>query len=139
MSTESNKNVIREMLQVFERGESVSIDKYFATNWVNHDPSLPPLSGHEGAKQLIGMWSAFSNLKVTVEDSIGEAENHEVLYGLLAKPVVDPVDLLFPKSPSHFTLKGDGRGEVVPERLFNDDTRKLGRPGSWGVDQPVSF
>jgi predicted ester cyclase len=74
MSTESNKNVIREMLQVFERGESVNIDKYFASNWVNHDPSLPPLSGHEGAKQLIGMWSAFSNLKVTVEDSVGEGD-----------------------------------------------------------------
>ena len=74
MSTESNKAVVRNMLQVFEKGESVNVDKYFASNWVNHDPSLPPLSGHEGAKQLIALWSAFSNLKVTVEDSVAEGD-----------------------------------------------------------------
>jgi predicted ester cyclase len=74
MSTETNKSVIRNLLQAFEKGDTENVDKYFASNWVNHDPSLPPMKGHEGAKQLIGLWSAFSNRKVTVEDSVAEGD-----------------------------------------------------------------
>jgi steroid delta-isomerase-like uncharacterized protein len=74
MSTETNKAVIRNMLAVFEKGDTANVGQYFATNWVNHDPSLPPLSGLEGAKQLISLWSAFSNRKVTIEDSVAEGD-----------------------------------------------------------------
>jgi predicted ester cyclase len=74
MSTETNKSVIRNMLQSFEKGDTQNIDKYFASNWVNHDPSLPPMQGLEGAKQLIDLWSAISNRKVTIEDSVAEGD-----------------------------------------------------------------
>lgn len=74
MSTETNKSVIRNMLQTFEKGDTKNLDKYFAPNWVNHDPSLPPMKGLVGAKQLIVLWSAISDRKVTIEDSLAEGD-----------------------------------------------------------------
>ncbi|HMD90068.1 MAG TPA: ester cyclase [Anaerolineaceae bacterium] len=74
MTTESNKSVLRNLLTAFEKGDTENVGKYFAANWVNHDPSLPPMEGLEGAKQLINLWSAFSNRKVTVEDSLAEGD-----------------------------------------------------------------
>jgi predicted ester cyclase len=74
MTTETNKSVIRTMLQSFEKGDTKNVDKYFASNWVNHDPSLPPMKGLEGAKQLISLWGAISNVKVTIEDSVAEGD-----------------------------------------------------------------
>ena len=74
MSTETNKSVICNMLVAFEKGDTKNLDKYFASNWVNHDPSLPPMQGLEGAKQLIDLWSAFSDRKVTIEDSVAEGD-----------------------------------------------------------------
>jgi steroid delta-isomerase-like uncharacterized protein len=74
MSTESNKSVIQNMLLAFEKGDTKNLDKFFASNWVNHDPSLPPMQGLEGAKQLIDLWSAFSERKVTIEDTIAEGD-----------------------------------------------------------------
>jgi predicted ester cyclase len=74
MPSIENKTVIQNMLQMFEKGDTDNVEKYFATNWVNHDPSLPPLKGLEGAKQLVALWSGFSNLKVTIEDSVAEGD-----------------------------------------------------------------
>jgi steroid delta-isomerase-like uncharacterized protein len=74
MSTESNKSVVQNMLLAFEKGDTKNLDKFFASNWVNHDPSLPPMQGLEGAKQLIDLWSAFSERKVTIEDTIAEGD-----------------------------------------------------------------
>jgi predicted ester cyclase len=74
MSTESNKAVISNLLHAFEAGDTANVDKYFAANWVNHDPSLPPLEGLEGVRQLIGMWSAISNRKIVIEDSVAEGD-----------------------------------------------------------------
>jgi steroid delta-isomerase-like uncharacterized protein len=74
MSTESNKAVISNMMNAFASGDTVNVGKYFADNWTNHDPSLPPMTGLEGARQLIGMWSAMSNRKVVIEDSVGEGD-----------------------------------------------------------------
>jgi len=74
MSTETNKSVMRNLLLAFEKGDTQNVDKYFAPNWVNHDPSLPPMQGLEGAKQLIDLWSAISNRKVTIEDSVAEGD-----------------------------------------------------------------
>jgi hypothetical protein len=60
MSTESNKSIIRNMMLTLEAGDTKNLDKYFAANWVNHDPSLPPMQGLEGARQLVEQWSALS-------------------------------------------------------------------------------
>ncbi len=74
MSIVENKTVIQNILELLTKGDTDNIGKYYATNWVNHDPSLPPLKGLEGAKQLISLWKSFSNLKVTIEDSIAEGD-----------------------------------------------------------------
>jgi predicted ester cyclase len=80
MTTESNVSVISNLLSLFEKGDTENVDKYFASNWVNHDPSLPPMSGLEGAKQLIGLWSAISNRKVRIEDSISEGDRAAIRF-----------------------------------------------------------
>ena len=72
MNTEENKSVVRNMLELIEKGDVQNAEKYFSPNWENHDPSLPLMNGLEGAKQLIGLWSAFSDKKITIEDSIAE-------------------------------------------------------------------
>jgi predicted ester cyclase len=69
-----NKEVIQGMLQLMEKGDRENVSKYFASDWVNHDPSLPPMKGWEGAKQLIALWSSFSNRKITIEDSVVEGD-----------------------------------------------------------------
>ena len=74
MATETNETVLRNMLQLIEKGDTQNVGKYFAPNWVNHDPSLPPMQGLEGAKQLIGLWSGISNRKIMIEDSLTQGE-----------------------------------------------------------------
>jgi predicted ester cyclase len=74
MASRENKTVIQGMLRLMEKGDTGDVGKYFAPDWVNHDPSLPPLKGWEGAKQLIALWSAFSNRKITIEDTVTEGD-----------------------------------------------------------------
>ncbi len=85
MSTESNKSAIRNLMQAFEKGDTEHVDKYFAANWVNHDPSLPPMQGLAGAKQLIGLWTAFSELKVTIDDVVAEGDRVAVRFAITGK------------------------------------------------------
>jgi predicted ester cyclase len=85
MSTESNKSVIRNMLLIIENGETKNLDKYFAANWVNHDPSLPPMKGLEGAKQLVALWSGFSELKVAIEDAVAEGDRVAMRWTITGK------------------------------------------------------
>jgi predicted ester cyclase len=73
------------MLLVFEKGDIQNIDKYFASNWVNHDPSLPPMQGLAGARQLIDLWSAFSDRKVTIEDSVAEGDKVATRFTITGK------------------------------------------------------
>jgi predicted ester cyclase len=80
MSTETNVAVVRKMLDIFENASLEQIGQVFAANWVNHDPSLPPLQGLEGAKQLIALWSGLSKRKVTIEDSISEGDQVAVRF-----------------------------------------------------------
>jgi predicted ester cyclase len=75
MSTESNKSVLRNVFQIMMAGNSADVEKYFTSDWVNHDPSVPPMQGYEGARQLIQLWnSGFSNLKVQIEEMVSEGD-----------------------------------------------------------------
>jgi predicted ester cyclase len=59
------------MLHAFESAPESSVGEYFTPNWANHDPSLPPLRGLEGAAQLFRLWrTGFSDLKVEIEDAL---------------------------------------------------------------------
>jgi predicted ester cyclase len=82
MNTEENKSVVRNMLQLIEKGDVQNAEKYFSPNWVNHDPSLPPMQGFEGAKQLIGLWSSFSDKKITIDDSVAEGDRVAIRFKL---------------------------------------------------------
>ena len=65
-----NTKAVERMLQAIESAPESSVSENFTPKWVNHDPSLPPLSGLDGAAQLIRLWrSGFSNLKVEIEDA----------------------------------------------------------------------
>ena len=48
---------------------------YRTADYPAHDPSLPPMQGREGAKQLVTLFSsAFSGLSVHVEDMLAEGD-----------------------------------------------------------------
>jgi predicted ester cyclase len=85
MSTDSNKTVIRNMMLALETGDTQNLDRYFAANWVNHDPSLPPMQGLEGAKQLVELWSALSERKVTFEDAVAEGDKVAMRFSMTGK------------------------------------------------------
>lgn len=106
MSTESNKSVIRNMLLIIENGETKNLDQYFATNWVNHDPSLPPMQGLEGAKQLISLWSAFSEMKVTIEDAVAEGDKVAMRFSLTGKHTGEVMGIAPTGKMVHLTASG---------------------------------
>jgi predicted ester cyclase len=83
MAAEANETLIRNMLFYIEKGATVDVDKYFARHWVNHDPSLPPLQGLDGARQLIGLWSGLSDRKVTIEDSLSQGDRVAVRFRIM--------------------------------------------------------
>ena len=58
-----------------------------------------------------------------LEDAVAEAEDEDVADGLLAQVVVDAIDLRLVEDPQHVTVQGARAGEVVAERLLDDDAR----------------
>jgi predicted ester cyclase len=80
MSTLTNIAVVRKMLDIFEGTSQDQLSQIFAANWVNHDPSLPPMQGLEGAQQLITLWSGLSKRKVTIDDSVSEGDQVAVRF-----------------------------------------------------------
>ena len=75
MSTEQNKQLVERMLTVIGGDNAAGIENIFALNWVNHDPSLPPMQGREGARQLVSLFaSAFSSMYIHIEDAVSEGD-----------------------------------------------------------------
>jgi predicted ester cyclase len=76
MSTEENKTVVRRMLEQLAAGwDQQRAETLFTADWVNIDPSLPPLRGLDGARQLTTLFSsAFPDMAVTVNDLIAEGD-----------------------------------------------------------------
>ena len=69
-----NAEVLERALNSFSAPASAVADN-FTADWVNHDPTLPPMSGLAGAEQLLGIFrTALSNPKVQIEDSIEDGE-----------------------------------------------------------------
>jgi predicted ester cyclase len=66
-----NAAAVHRVLQVMGSAPASAVGEYFTPDWINHDPSLPPLAGLEGAAGLLRIWqTAFSNLRADVEDSL---------------------------------------------------------------------
>ena len=75
MSTEQNKAIFEKLIRLQESGDLNTADQIIAPNWVNHDPSMPPLQGIEGFKQLtMGFRSAFPGFQTEIEDILAEGD-----------------------------------------------------------------
>ena len=75
MSTEENKALVLQLMQLQENGDPNTADQFIASNWVNHDPSMPPLQGYEGFKQLNMLFrSAFPGFHMEIEDILAEGD-----------------------------------------------------------------
>ena len=77
MSTEENKALARRVLEeMFNAGNLDVADELLASDYVDHDPSLPEdVHGPEGFKEYVGMYrSAFPDVHVQIEDQIAEGD-----------------------------------------------------------------
>ena len=54
-----------------------------------------------------------------LEDGVIEAEDHDVLYGLFAKIVIDAVNLIFLQDCFDFAVQGFGGFNIMSERFFD--------------------
>jgi predicted ester cyclase len=69
--SQNNRAVVERLLQRMGTVPENAVGEYFTPDWINHDPSLPPLQGLEGAVGLLRIWrTAFSNLMAEVEDCV---------------------------------------------------------------------
>ena len=75
MPSQGNEMVIREAVEAFNQGDMDAVDRLFAADYVDHDPSRAGLpSGPEGIKRAWGMFrAAFPDARVEVEGVISEA------------------------------------------------------------------
>jgi steroid delta-isomerase-like uncharacterized protein len=66
-----NQAAVERMLQAIASAPESAVGELVTPNWVNHNPTLPPLQGLDGAAQRMRLGrTAFSNLKVEIEDSL---------------------------------------------------------------------
>jgi steroid delta-isomerase-like uncharacterized protein len=75
MATQQNAALVRRMYAALDAGDLAAVPELFDEAWVNHDPSMPPLSGHAGARQLISLLkTAFPDFHTSVDDVIVEGD-----------------------------------------------------------------
>ena len=55
-----------------------------------------------------------------LEETVGKAEHHDVLHGLLSEIVVDAVGLALSEHAEDLAVERLGRAEIVAERLLNN-------------------
>jgi hypothetical protein len=58
-----------------------------------------------------------------LKDAVAEAEHHDILDGFLAQVMVDTINLIFFERLIQLAVESHCRLEVMPKRLFDDDTR----------------
>jgi steroid delta-isomerase-like uncharacterized protein len=76
MAAEQNAALVRRMYEALDGGDLAVVPELFDETWVNHDPSMPPLSGHDGARQLIALLkTAFPDFRTSVDDVIVEGDH----------------------------------------------------------------
>ena len=74
MSAEKNKAIIHRLVRAEEIGDFTTVDELTAPNYVYHNPANPEVRTHEEHKQkvLVGLRTAFPDLKIVIEDTIAE-------------------------------------------------------------------
>jgi predicted SnoaL-like aldol condensation-catalyzing enzyme len=82
--TEENKVLERRAWEeVWNQGNPAAIDEIFATDYIGHNPGMPPVSGTEGYKQFFIIYStAFPDMHYAIEYMIAEGgDKVATLYG----------------------------------------------------------
>jgi steroid delta-isomerase-like uncharacterized protein len=82
MSTEENKAIARRWFEESGNRHNLAIvDELFTPDYVNHALGAASGGGREGEKQLIaGMFTAFPDMRFTVEDMVAEGDKVAVRY-----------------------------------------------------------
>ena len=82
MSTQANRTIVHRVLEEFWQsygGNVAVIDELFATDYVNHDLSKPPVRGIEEFKKwaiaVRNSWlTGFPDYRITIEDLVAEGD-----------------------------------------------------------------
>jgi len=75
MSNAENIAIVRQLLNAVSSEDHAALERLVAPTWVNHDPSLPPMQGHEGIRQLSGMFhTAFPDVRMEFEDVLADGD-----------------------------------------------------------------
>ncbi|HSR33060.1 MAG TPA: ester cyclase [Anaerolineae bacterium] len=77
MSTEQNKEIVRQMVEeIFNRGNLSRADEFLAPDFIEREELPPGISrDREGVKQLTAMLrSAFPDFHATIDDMIAEGD-----------------------------------------------------------------
>jgi len=75
MSAENKALTRRIFEEVFSEGKLALIEQVAASDYSAHDPTSPPVQGHEGFRQFVTVYrTAFPDLRVKVEDQIADGD-----------------------------------------------------------------
>ncbi len=74
--SDENKAISRRVFEeIISQGNLSLVDEIFASNYVDHDPANPDVSGPGGFKLLVSKYrSAFPDLRLTVNDIFAEGD-----------------------------------------------------------------
>jgi len=75
MGTLEQTTLVQRMYAALDNNDLAAVPEIFDPNWVNHDPSMPPMSGHEGARQLITILkTAFPDFRTEIVATVAEGD-----------------------------------------------------------------
>lgn len=76
MGAESNKDIVRRVIEEPWRGNMDVIDQFIADDYIGYDPSQPePMQGPQGVKEFIRTYmDAFRDARVTVDAIFGDGD-----------------------------------------------------------------
>lgn len=68
MSPQTNTQIVHRFYQAVDGGDVNAAEALFSPEWENVDPALPPMRGLDGARALIGMFTAgFPDFTSTID------------------------------------------------------------------------
>jgi predicted ester cyclase len=75
MNVELNKDIVRRFFDMISDGKTSDVDQVISPDWVNKDPSLPPMRGLDGARDLIKLFSTgFPGVRTKIISLIAEGD-----------------------------------------------------------------
>lgn len=75
-TTQQNKEVVRRVIEVYNRGNLDAVDELLAPDYVNHDPTMPEdVRGPEGFKEYVAMFrAAFPDMQMEIQSQVAEGD-----------------------------------------------------------------